>query len=198
VAIVNENCSLTINLFCKKIHTFCLTLKRICLKHKNFFNTTINFFSHNYEIVSMREKIFFSVIAVAILLFVIPVSSEQEITCGLEAGPDINFGTVQAGEISVEHSTTVKNTGNTETTLMEISGTDWTSQNSFFSASFTHYSETSGLSYTAMNDLPKSPSTEPLSNIGGGGSLVIYFRLQVPIGQSAGDYLQTITFDSEC
>jgi hypothetical protein len=202
VAIVNGICPLTINLFCKKIHTFCLTLKRICLKHKNFFNTTINFFSHNYEIVSMREKIYFSVIAVAIFLLIFNTQdSNAQVTCQINVDPPLNFGLLTPSSTSGNGvSTTLTNTGGATITKLTIKGTDWQriGGGDTIPVGQTKWALTDGKDYdTEMvalttNEVDLGITLDP------GQTQNIFFKLRIPINKLSGDYTQTITFTIAC
>jgi hypothetical protein len=123
-------------------------------------------------------------------------------TCGLSAG-DINFGSVKTGEISLEKTVTLTNTGNSPTTSLTIKGIDWSSNGNSFDTSKTHYSETSCTTndetcYNGMTSLPENPSTGTLSNIDPDSSLSVYFRLKIPEGQTQGNYTQQITFTATC
>jgi hypothetical protein len=116
-------------------------------------------------------------------------------TCGLSAG-DINFGSVKTGEISLEKTVTLTNTGNSPTTSLTIKGIDWSGVGTM-SVGQTHWFLTSGQPYSSMT--PLTTSDVPLGQqVSPGSPLPVYFKLQIPGGQTQGSYSQTITFTASC
>jgi hypothetical protein len=123
-------------------------------------------------------------------------------SCGLDAGDNLNFGSVQEGETSDVASTTVKNTGNTLADV-DVSGSDWSDGDSnSFDAGNTEYRcvnlPGSGCDVTTFTSLTETPTESNFAQLDGQETLTGEFKVNVPEGQPAGSYSQTITFTADC
>ena len=120
-------------------------------------------------------------------------------TCDITTSPNVDFGSMNPGVISEDQSTTISNNGNTETTSLEIKGTDWgDSGTNSFGVGYTHWSLNAGQEYVQMNDLDLSPGESLGTNASPGSPLTVFFKLNVPIHQANAIYAQTITFTGSC
>lgn len=119
-------------------------------------------------------------------------------TCGISANPsNIEFGIVEPGNISLEKTITLNNTGITETTSLTIKGIDWSATSYTMPVGQTHWYLTSGTDYESMSALTTSET--PLGQQANPGvPLPVYFKLKIPEGQYQGNYNQNITFTGGC
>ena len=135
--------------------------------------------------------------SIGAIVLISVISGAQAQTCDLSAN-DISFGSLSQNEISGDVVSTLTNNGDLAITSISVNGTDWDA-NSGFLVSQTHFSLLSGQPYGTMTSLSTQPQglsltgfLEQLAN------LPVYFKLQVPSHQAAGDYHQTITFTFDC
>jgi hypothetical protein len=116
-------------------------------------------------------------------------------TCGISAN-ELNFGNVDAGQISSEKNVALTNTGNTPATILTLKGNDWTPSPGM-SVGQTHWIMTSGINYDSMTAMTTSEASLG-QQVSPGSPLPVYFKLQIPEGQTQGDYTQTVTFTGGC
>jgi len=136
------------------------------------------------------------VIAFSLLSF---ISAAQAQTCDLSAN-DISFGPLSQNQISNDVTLTLTNSGSFDinSDSISVSGTDWDA-NSGFLVSQTHFSTSPDQSYETMTSLSTQPQGLGLTGLFEQlASIPVYFKLQVPSHQAAGDYHQTITFTFGC
>ncbi|MFH1056885.1 MAG: hypothetical protein V1717_03770 [Candidatus Micrarchaeota archaeon] len=119
-------------------------------------------------------------------------------TCGISlSADDLNFGSMNTGDTSDDVNTTISNDGSVAGDVY-VSGTDWSdgNQNSF-AVGQTHYALTVQQDYDqGMTVL--TGSDQMFDNIANGETQDGFFKLRIPLGQTAATYAQEITFTSNC
>lgn len=117
-------------------------------------------------------------------------------TCGLTVtSPNPDFLTLKPNQVSSEQIVTIQNTGTSPTSTLIIEGTDW---GAGFPVGQTHWALTTFTYGTGDNALMLSPGGSLGTSLSGGASQDVHLEAQVPAGQAAAAYQQTITFTSGC
>ena len=110
-------------------------------------------------------------------------------TCGVSA-TGIAFGTLAPGATVGPKTSTVTNSGNSPTTALYISGTDWTP--------YMPVGQTDWRVESSWNPLTSSNVVTGATVPANSGTTNVDFQLTVPSGQATGSYSQTITFTGSC
>jgi hypothetical protein len=110
--------------------------------------------------------------------------------CGISA-TNVAFGSIIPGDSSETSSTVSMPEGNTATTSLTVKGTAWTGGTGM-PVGQTSW-KTSG-SYAAL----ETTESASIGSVSFGNDLPVDFKLDVPAGQAAGSYSQTITFTASC
>jgi len=139
------------------------------------------------------------------------IATIEQPTCGLNVGAEsLDFGTLMVGTIAPSDAVaglpvTLGNTGNTITSSIALSGTDWENADPdiiavILPATATHWSIVGGDSYASMNKV--NEVTAIPGTIAAGGEISVYFRLKADLafGQEdfSGGVTQTLTFVADC
>jgi hypothetical protein len=120
-------------------------------------------------------------------------------TCSLSLNPStLNYQSMNHDTTSVQdlNFTVVTNTGSTATNVL-INGTVWANGGVTFVVGSTKYYNASGQTYANKIALTAT-ATEIYHALAGSGTFNTYLDLQIPNGQTAGTYTQTVQLTSSC
>jgi len=157
----------------------------------------------------LKYKLETLTVALVSLLAIIPTvlapsasvqgSVTVESTCDIAASPNVQFEPLVPSQTSTDHTTTVSEpTGNIVLTPT-ILGSAWIGTGETpptMPVGQTHWAN-SDLAYASMTPLDTSVASIN-DAIGPEDNATVHFKLQVPNGQTADIYTQTITFEITC
>ena len=119
-------------------------------------------------------------------------------TCGISlSSGSLNFGSMNTGDTSADQNTTVTNDGSVSTDVT-VSGTDWVNGTNSFDVGQSHYALSSGQDFDSGMTALDTVDQTFVNGLGNGASQDGFFKLRIPLGQTAGAYTQDITFTSTC
>ena len=136
---------------------------------------------------ALQKSIFLTVsITVFVLLLtsiaIVDISVAQN--CDLTASSLPSFGTLGPEEISGDGiSTTLENTGDTDITSLDVSGTDWESS---FSVGQTKWSLNDGSDYNGMTALSSANNPLGITPFVSGNTQNVFFKVKIPNDQASG------------
>jgi len=121
-------------------------------------------------------------------------------TCGLVTNATtLDFGSVTVGVDSTTVYLRINNTGSTNATTVNATGTDWYNASTNISVGRSHYNlSTTDINWGQSSALVSVAPGVNVSNITNGGYINIAWEVNVPPGTTAQVYTQNVTYSSLC